>query len=308
MTVMAVLLAALIANLTWLQVVDARSLQNNAYNTRNLAAEARKPRGSILSADGKILAASKATSSGVLQARPIRTARLAAHTLGYFSPRFGRAGIESAENDVLVGGQRAFSSWSDVIDAAAGRQVPGDDVVLTIDSRRCRAPHPKRSPAARARASCSTLAPAQCSRTRPLRPTTPTRMDADWDSLHSASANSPLVDRVSLGALPAGIDVQDRHAHRRARHRESRRRRRRFPVRRQLTIGNAPVTNFESGAYGDISLAEATMHSVNTVFAQLAVEDGRAHARASSPRRSASTRRCRTSCRCARRSCPTPSR
>ena len=41
-----------------------------------------------------------------------------------------------------------------------------------------------------------------------------------------------------------------------------------------MKIGGAPVTNFEGGSYGKIDLVNATMKSVNTVFAQLAVEMG----------------------------------
>jgi len=271
MTVIAVLLSALVVNLTWLQVVDARSLQNNTYNTRNLAAEARRPRGSIVSADGKVLAQSKATSSGVYK-REYPQGELAAHTIGYFSPRYGRAGIESAENDVLVGGQRAFSNWSDVIDSAAGRQVAGDDVVLMLNTKVQKA-------AAAALSGRTGAVVVLDPRTGAVlaaaaTPTyNPNTLDADWKSLHAVGANAPLVDRsrsalyppgstfkvVTLtGALGTGVATTQTT----------------FPGPASLMIGNAPVTNYESGAYGDISLAEATQHSVNTVFAQLAVKMG----------------------------------
>ncbi|MEI7815486.1 MAG: penicillin-binding transpeptidase domain-containing protein, partial [Coriobacteriia bacterium] len=41
-----------------------------------------------------------------------------------------------------------------------------------------------------------------------------------------------------------------------------------------MDIGNAPVTNFEGGSYDKIDLTTATMKSVNTVFAQIAVKMG----------------------------------
>ena len=50
------LTAALVANLTWLQVVDAQALNNDARNTRNLAKEARAERGAIVTSDGTVLA------------------------------------------------------------------------------------------------------------------------------------------------------------------------------------------------------------------------------------------------------------
>jgi cell division protein FtsI/penicillin-binding protein 2/cell division protein FtsW (lipid II flippase) len=271
MTVIAVLLSSLIVNLTWIQIVDARALQTSVYNTRNLAAEARRPRGSILSADGKVLAESKATDSGVYKRR-YPYDKLAAHTLGYFSPRYGRAGIEAAENDVLVGGRRAFASWSDVIDSAAGKQVPGNDVVLTLDTK-------VQAAATKALAGRTGAVVVLDPRTGAVLAAAatpsynPNTIDAQWDSLHSGDANAPLVDRsrsslyppgstfkvVTLtGALGTGVATTEST----------------YPGPASLTIGNAPVTNYESGAYGTISLADATIHSVNTVFAQLAVQMG----------------------------------
>jgi peptidoglycan glycosyltransferase len=271
MTVLAVLLSALIVNLTWLQIVDARSLQNNPVNTRSLAAEARKPRGSIISRDGIVLAESQPTSRGVYK-RVYPKGTLAANTLGYFSPRYGRAGMEAAENDVLVGGKRAFTNWSDVIDSAAGRPVPGSDVVLTIDSKVQKA-------AAKAIAGQRGAVVVLDPRTGAVlasaaNPTyDPNTIDADWASLHEPAKGSPLLDRSRLALYPPGstfkvvtltgalgsgtATVADK-----------------FPGPASMMIGNAPVTNFEGGAYSSIDLATATMKSVNTVFAQLAVKMG----------------------------------
>lgn len=271
MSTIALLLAALIANLTWIQVVEARSLQNNEANTRNLASEAKHARGAILSADGKVLAESQRTADGTY-VRVYPRGELASHVLGYYSRRFGRSGVEAAENDVLVGGRRAFASWSDVIDSAIGRDVPGDDVVLTIDTRVQKA-------AAQALngyvGACVVLDP----RTGAVLAEAatpaydPSSIDRQWDSLHSESANSPLLDRsrqglyapgstfkvVTLtGALTEG-SVTTQTA---------------FEGPSTMKIGNAPVTNYESGAFGKITLSEATMYSVNTVFGQLAVQMG----------------------------------
>jgi peptidoglycan glycosyltransferase len=100
----------------------------------------------------------------------------------------------------------------------------------------------------------------------------PNTIDRQWVPLHNGAA-SPFIDRtrgalyppgstfkvVTLtGALGTGVATTQTT----------------FPGPASLVIGNAPVNNFESGAYGDITLAEATQHSVNTVFAQLAVKLG----------------------------------
>ena len=53
-----VLLIALVAQLTYLQVVDAKSLRDNGSNPRKIFSEVNAPRGQILDAQGKILAKS----------------------------------------------------------------------------------------------------------------------------------------------------------------------------------------------------------------------------------------------------------
>ncbi len=67
-----------------------------------------------------------------------------------------------------------------------------------------------------------------------------------------------------------------------------------------MKIGGAPVTNYEGGSYGKIDLVKATMSSINTVFAQLAVKMGARGARQAGRPASASTGS--TATRSARRS------
>jgi peptidoglycan glycosyltransferase len=197
MTTIAVLLAALIANLTWIQVVEARSLQNHASNTRNLAAEAKRPRGAIYSADGKTLAESLPTATGIYQ-RSYPQGELAAHTLGYYSPRFGRSGIEAAENDVLVGGRRTFASWGDVIDAAAGRE--GN---RRPQRRLCRT-----RPAHGSGASAGGEPHVQ-----------PQHGPIELGLAALPRRGVSAARSLAAGALRARLDVQGRHPHRRAQHR-----------------------------------------------------------------------------------------
>ena len=270
MTVTALLMAALIVNLTWIQVVQARTLQNHTANTRNLAEQARNDRGSILTRDDVVLAESRQASRNTFE-RVYPKHEFAAHTIGYFSTRYGRTGIEAAENDVLAGGKRDFSTWSDVVDAAAGHSVPGNDVVLTLDSRVQKAAEKTLSGR---RGAVVVLDP----RTGAVLAAAanpgydPGKIDSDWKSL-SADPSAPLVDRsrnalfapgstfkvVTLtGALGTGIATPSDT----------------FPGPGSMKIGGAPVTNYEGGSYANTDLVTATMKSINTVFAQLAVELG----------------------------------
>ena len=172
---------------------------------------------------------------------------------------------------MLAGGKRAFATWGDVVDAAAGRPVPGNDVVLTIDSRVQRAA--EKALGGRDGA-CVVLDP----RTGAVLAAAanpgydPDAIDEDWDEL-VADPSAPLVDRarsalfapgstfkvVTLtGALGTGVAKPSDT----------------FPGPGSMEIGDAPVTNYEGGSYGKIDLVTATMNSINTVFAQLAVEMG----------------------------------
>jgi peptidoglycan glycosyltransferase len=55
---------ALVANLTWLQVVDASALSADSHNTRNLDKELRAERGAITTRDGVVLAHSVKQANG----------------------------------------------------------------------------------------------------------------------------------------------------------------------------------------------------------------------------------------------------
>jgi len=270
-TVLVLLLAALVVNLTWIQVVNARALRNHAANTRGLAEAARQDRGSILTRDGVVLAESKPTGRGTFE-RSYPQGTLAAHTVGYFSSRYGRSGIESAENDVLSGGQRAYASWADVIDAASGKPVPGNDVILTIDSRVQKAAE---HALAGRNGACVVLDPrnGQILASAANPGFNPATVDKDWAKLNADGAGSPLVDRSRLalfapgstfkvvtltGALAGGVATTQTT----------------YPGPGTLEIGGAPVRNFEGGSYGKVTLTKATTSSINTVFAALAVQMG----------------------------------
>ena len=267
--VFAALLVALVVNLTYVQVGRADWLAAHPANTRMLAEEARGNRGAILSADGKILAESVPAGPSTYERR-YPAGALASHVVGYTSPKYGRAGVERAANDVLTG-RRGYATWRDVVDAAAGLPLTGNDVVLTVDSSVQKA---AQSALSGARGACVVLDP-RSGAVLAMASTpgySPGSIDKTWDKLSSASA-APLLNRATqslyppgstfkvvtlAGALASGVATPGTT----------------YPGPGRIEIGNAPVTNFEGGSYGELDLETALARSVNTVFAQLAVDLG----------------------------------
>lgn len=263
------LTAALLANLTWLQVVNATNLQNNPANSRALAQEMRIERGSIVTADDVVLAESIANEDGVYE-RQYPQGAFASHVVGYYSYEYGRSGIEQAVNDALTG-SRVFGTWADVVDDAAGVPVRGNDVVLTIDADVQRAAESAlegrtgavvvlnpRTGAVLAEASTPDYDPAM--------------VDQDWAGLSSA-ANAPLLDRARQTLLAPGstfkaVTLTGAYAHETAKPTST------YSAPGSMDIGGAPVTNFEESSYAEVDLKTATAKSINTVFGQVSVELG----------------------------------
>lgn len=266
---MVALMVALIANLTYIQAFAADSLAAHPANTRGLAAEMRQQRGAIVSADGVVLAES--VKSGDVYMRRYPQGSLAAHVVGYYSLRYGRAGVEAAANETLAGRQD-FASFADMIAAASGAPVPGNDVYLTIDTRVQAAAE---NALAGRRGACVVLDP----RTGAVLAMAsspaydPNLVDELWESLSSDGAGAPLVNRAArslyppgstfkvvtlAGALQAGVATPDTT----------------YAGPASMEIGGAPVTNYGGTSYGRVDLRRATASSINTVFGQLARDMG----------------------------------
>jgi peptidoglycan glycosyltransferase len=132
-TLFSVLFALLIANLSYQMIVRAPELRSLPNNNHAIAREQMAQRGAILTTDGVVLANSVQQGDGSF-AREYPQGSLAAHVVGFASPRFGLAGVEASQQEALRG-EMGFSSWTDAINSIAGVPVPGNDVQLTLDSR-----------------------------------------------------------------------------------------------------------------------------------------------------------------------------
>ena len=268
-----VLFALLVANLTLIMVVQADYYQNMAGNNHTLMQESDTERGSISTYDGVVLAESQQTEDGSYE-RVYPAGDLASHVVGYYSTQYGTSGIEASENETLKG-QQNYASWTDVINAAAGINTPGNDVRLTINSTIQQAAQD----ALEGETGAAVVMDPSTGAVLAMA-SSPTYSAGDVEALLEQAAVSDgsddsgqLVNRATQGlyapgstfkivslatALQNGIASEDSV----------------YASPGTMEIGNAEVSNFGDESYGDITLQRATALSSNTVFGQLGVQIG----------------------------------
>lgn len=126
-----VMFLALLANVNFVQFVQADSLNNKNGNKRVINAEFSRDRGPIL-VDGTPIAESVKTNDAYKYQRTYTDGEMYAPLTGYFSYVYGRGGLEYSENPVLSGSDnRLFVSR--VVDVLANKQPKGGSVETTID-------------------------------------------------------------------------------------------------------------------------------------------------------------------------------
>ncbi len=131
---MIALFVLLLGQVTYIQVVASERLADNPANaTRQLIAEYRVERGSILAADGRTELALSRKSRGQLKyQRHYPQGPLYADITGYYSIIFGRSELEQSYNSYLSGDAPELIPQT-LIDQVLGRPKRGATVVTTID-------------------------------------------------------------------------------------------------------------------------------------------------------------------------------
>ena len=263
------LFAVLIGNLTYVQVVQARDLQNNPGNNHTIAKAAYVQRGSIITADNVTLAQSVQLEDGTY-AREYPQGSLAAHTIGYYSQQFGATGVESAMNETLTGSQD-YSTWESALNSLAGAVQPGNSVVLTIDSRIQQVCEQAlqgfkggivvldpSTGAVLAKASSPTYDASEAEAI--LSGQSDVADDALYDRTTQAlyTPGSTFKTVTLAAALETGSASLNSY----------------YDAPSDLEIGGGKVTNVDDSDFGTVSLQEAFAVSANTAFSQVATEIG----------------------------------
>ena len=268
--ILSLLFAALIINLTVIMVVQAQNYQNMPGNNHTMMRDAAIKRGTISTADGVILAESTENEDGSYT-RQYPAGDLATHVVGYYSMQYGTSGIEASLNETLAG-TRNYANWVDVLRTQAGISTPGHDVQLTIDSDIQRA---AQEAIAGYTGACVVIDP----KTGAIlaMASSPTYNANDFasvlDTAAAGGAEGLLVNRAIQSLYAPGstfktVTLATALQNNVATETDV------FPSPGVMEIGGAPVTNFGSASMGDITLAQATIYSSNTVYGQLGVKMG----------------------------------
>ncbi len=128
-----VLFALLIGFTSRWTVFEAKSLRENPKNARPLLEEQRIARGSIRAADGTVLARSTRRANGTYS-RTYPTGALFSQAIGYAFTQPGRASLEAFRNPELTG-QATSTQLNSIIDQLTGHKRVGEQVYTTLDPK-----------------------------------------------------------------------------------------------------------------------------------------------------------------------------
>ena len=261
------LFALLVAFTSRWTVFEAEALRDNTLNRRALLEEQKIRRGTIRSADGRVLARS-IRRPGDIFTRRYPSGDLFAHPIGYAYTTIGRAGLERARNDELTGRRTELVT---ALESILGRADEGDDVRTTLDSRAQQAA----VDALRASGHKGALVALDVKTGGVLAMASepsydPNGLDdaATFRRLNRDEANAPLVNRATQNGYPPGSTmkvVTAVAALDSGRYRPDSR----VSGKNGKVISGVPLNNFGGESYGDIDLTFALTHSVNTVWAEV---------------------------------------
>lgn len=274
--VVLLLFAGLAGATSWWTVVRADELntQMTSQNKRELLRGLKIRRGLIRDADGGVIARSVRDSEGVYSRRYPQGA-LFGHPVGYSRASLGQSGLEAFRNAPLSGREDGLTT---VFDQLTGKRREGEDVLTTLD------PDAQRQATDLiTRAGGSGSAVALDPRTGAVRVMVSTPGydpnevvdSASFASLNRDEARRPLVNRaLQFGEAPgstmkvvtasAAIDSGEYQLDSRV------------DGSNERKISGVPLKNDFNESFGQVDLVTAMAKSVNTAWAQVAEDVGKA--------------------------------
>jgi peptidoglycan glycosyltransferase len=267
-----VLFALLVAFTSRWTIFEASSLRANKLNARTLLEQQRIDRGPIVAADGTVLARSHRGGEGIYE-RTYPSGGLFANTVGYYFTNLGSTGIERFRSAALNG--QTDTGLQAILDQLQGHKPTGEKVVTTLDPKAQRVAvqalgeHKGAVVALDPRSGAVTVMASS--------------PGYEPNSLHSNAAykrlttdpNAPLVNRATqFGYAPgstfkvvtatAAIDSGAYTPQSTVSGRDN------------VPISGVPLKNDNNENFGQLTLSQGLVKSVNTVYAQVAERLGKA--------------------------------
>jgi penicillin-binding protein A len=263
-----VLFGVLVAFTSRWTIFEAGSLRDNALNRRGLLEQERIQRGRILAANRSVLARSVRRPDGTYT-RTYPTGELFAQAIGYSFTDLGQSGTEKYRNAALDG-ETSRNELQAILDQLQGKRRQGDEVITTLDPSAQQtalaalgehkgavvALDPS-SGAVEVMASTPSYDPNQLSSAR------------SYEQLARDSTGTPLVNRATqFGYAPgstfkvvtatAAIDTGEYTPDSLVSGRDG------------IVVSGVPLANDDHENFGELTLTEGLVKSVNTVYAQVA--------------------------------------
>jgi peptidoglycan glycosyltransferase len=272
-----VMFALLVAFTSRWTVFEASSLRDNPLNARSLLQQQRIQRGSILAANGSVLARSvrspSSSGSEAIYERTYPTREEFANAVGYSYIDLGRTGIESSRNDELNGHRE--TGLQTILDELQGTRRSGDEVITTLQpaaqqvANAALAGHEGAVVALDPRTGAVLVMASS-----PSYDPNALRSPRAYRRLAGAGGGQPLVNRATqfgyapgstfkvvtaTAALDSGTFTPESTV----------------SGRDNVLVSGVPLQNDNNESFGSLTLTEALAKSVNTVWAQVAEKVGK---------------------------------
>lgn len=256
----------MVGYLTYLNVFKASELNSNAYNTKQDANTDKYIRGSIVSADGNVLAQTQVADDGT-ETRVYPYANVFAHAIGYSSN--GKAGLEAACNYDLLDSHASVLSQLQKEDE--NEKTLGDSVVVTLNTT-------LQNAAYQALGGYNGAVVALEPKTGKILAMVskpdydPNAIEEIWESVVTDSSSSVLLNRATQGLYPPGSTFKILTTLAFIRQQPVAYKTFDFTCNSQLTVDDVTINCYNGNAHGEENLEGAFTHSCNTAFAQIGLD------------------------------------
>lgn len=252
--------------LVYFNVYKIDEINSNSYNTKQDSKQEMIIRGSILSADGEILAGTNVDADGN-ETRLYPFDNVFSHVVGYASN--GRAGVESTSNYELMASHASILEQVKLEEENV--KVRGDSVVLTLDSRLQRA--------------CYDALGSYEGAVVVIEPDTgkilamvskpdfnPNTISEDWETLINDTQNSSLFNRAAQGQYPPGSTFKILTTLAYLREHPDDYQNYSFYCDGSISKEDVTITCYGGEVHGQVDLEQSFVHSCNGSYANMGME------------------------------------